>query len=169
MTVAAREVGAKLVYISTAGVFNGKKTSPYATGDKPDPKNFYGHSKYLGELAVQGTLDDYLIVRVCWMMGGGPGKDQKFLVKGIKRLISEEKTGIFHLPNVGSASRYDVAKKIVEVIKSNIAVIPVDSSYFSLDAKGTKNEALEVDPTYMRPWPEALEEYLGIEWMSSDN
>ncbi len=197
MTVAAREVGAKLVYISTAGVFDGEKNSPYATDDKPNPKNFYGHSKYLGELAVRGNLSDYLIVRVCWMMGGGTGKDQKFVAKimqqlrdpavkeikavtdqvgaptfgkdlvgGIKRLISEGKTGIFHLPNAGSASRYDVAKKIVEMMKPDMTVTPVDSSYFNLDAKRTKNEVLEVAPGYMRPWQEALEEYLRTEWVS---
>lgn len=197
MSVAAREIGAKLVYISTAGVFDGEKETPYAVDDKPNPKNFYGHSKYLGELAVRGNLEDHLIVRVCWMMGGGPQKDQKFvakiiqqlhdpavkeikaitdqigtptfgkdLVRGIKRLISEGKTGIFHLPNAGSASRYDVAKKIVEIMKPGTPVVSVDSSYFSLDAKRTKNEVLEVDSGYMRPWQEALEDYLKTEWTS---
>ncbi len=197
MSVAARDVKAKLVYVSTAGVFDGEKASPYTTSDKPNPKNLYGHSKYLGELAVIGNLDDYIIVRACWMMGGGPEKDRKFVAKivrqlrdpavkeikaitdqvgaptfakdlvvSIKRLIAENKSGIFHLSNTGRASRYDVAKEIIKVLKSNIPVVPVDSSYFNLDAKRTNNEMLEVDSGYMRPWQEALREYLETEWQA---
>ena len=75
VAMAAREIGAKLIYISTAGVFDGEKDGPYGEQDRPNPQNYYGHSKYLGELAVVGTVEDHIIVRVCWMMGGGPGKD----------------------------------------------------------------------------------------------
>ena len=53
MALLAREVGAKLVYVSTSGVFDGTKQDPYTPEDIPNPINIYGHSKYLGELAVQ--------------------------------------------------------------------------------------------------------------------
>ena len=39
--------------------------------DTPNPITVYGHSKYLGELAVQGVLDDYIIMRISWVFGGG--------------------------------------------------------------------------------------------------
>jgi len=195
MTVAAREIGAKFIYVSTAGVFDGEKDGLYTKYDKPNPKNFYGHSKYLGELTVQNNLEDYIIVRACWMMGGGPKKDQKFvakiikqlrnnkikeikaitdqigaptfgkdLIENIKKLIESDAKGIFHLSNTGRATRLDVAKAIVEVIRPDVIVTPVDSSYFNLDAKRTKNEMLDVEKGFMRPWQDALKEYLETEW-----
>ena len=195
IAIAAKELGAKLIYISTAGIFDGLKESPYIEEDEPNPKNFYGHSKFLGELAVKGILKNYLILRVCWMMGGGPNKDQKFvakiisqiknpqtkeikvitdqigsptfakdLIKAIKILIQVNRTGIFHMANTGIVSRYEVAKFIVETLRPEVKVIPVDSSYFNLDAKRTRNEGLVSKVNLMRPWQEALKEYLETEW-----
>jgi dTDP-4-dehydrorhamnose reductase len=198
MTVAAKEIGAKLVYVSTAGVFDGEKKTPYTERDTPHPQNYYGHSKYLGELAVRGNLTDYLILRVCWMIGGGPAKDKKFVAKiinqlrdplttgiravtdqigaptfgkdfisAIKVLVQKGETGIFHLPNSGYASRYDVATFIAQKMKPEMKVMPVNSSYFNLEAKRTKNETLSSRLAIMRPWQEALEEYLRTEWGGS--
>jgi len=79
VALTAREVGAKLVYISTAGIFDGQKKGFYRESDLGNPQNHYGHSKYLGESAVQNILNDYIIARVCWMFGGGPTKDKKFV------------------------------------------------------------------------------------------
>lgn len=194
MTVVAREIGAKLVYISTAGVFDGDKETPYSEGDMPNPRNYYGHSKYLGELAVRENSEDFLIVRVCWMMGGGPRKDRKFvakiveqleqgkrrinavtdqigtptygkdLVNALKVLIEEGEKGILHMPNKGFCSRFDVAKLIVEVLNASAEVVPVDSSFFNLDALRTKNEMLASKMDIMRPWQDALREYITTEW-----
>lgn len=195
MALVAKELRAKLIYISTAGVFDGNKNSAYVEEDEPKPPNYYGHSKFLGELAVRGMLKNYLIVRVCWVMGGGPDKDQKFVAKiinqlknpkieevkaitdqvgsptfakdliaAIKILISENKNGLFHLANTGIVSRYDVAKFIVDVLRPEVTVSPVDSSYFNLDAQRTKNEGLISKVNLMRPWQKALEEYLETEW-----
>jgi len=195
MAVAAKELGAKLVYISTAGVFDGTKEGSYVEEDVPNPQNYYGHSKFLGELAVKGTLSNYLILRVCWMIGGGPVKDQKFvakiinqiknpnvneikavtdqigsptfgkdLISAVKVLIGKNETGIFHASNTGIVSRYDVAKFIVNTLRPEVKVTPVESSYFNLDAKRTKNEGLISKENIMRPWEEALKEYLETEW-----
>ncbi len=195
MAIAAKELGAKLVYISTAGVFDGTKEGSYIEEDVPNPQNYYGHSKFLGELAVKGTLSNYLILRVCWMMGGGPTKDQKFvakiinqiknpnvteikavtdqigsptfgkdLISAVKILIGKNETGIFHASNTGIVSRYDVAKFIVNTLRPEVKVTPVESSYFNLDAKRTKNEGLVLKKNIMRPWEEALKEYLETEW-----
>src|SRR3990167_5636218 len=65
MAIAAKEVGAKLIYISTAGVFDGIKKDPYTERDIPNPQNAYGRSKYRGEVFVQEMLEDYIIARVC--------------------------------------------------------------------------------------------------------
>ena len=67
---ACKKIDAKMVYISTDYVFNGKGDEPW----KPDckdyaPLNVYGQTKLDGELAVSGTLDKYFIVRIAWVFG----------------------------------------------------------------------------------------------------
>lgn len=192
MAVAAKNLGAKLVYISTAGVFDGEKREPYKEDDEPNPQNYYGRSKYIGELVVKGMLRDYIIARAGWMFGGGPEKDQKFvakiikqfdqpeiravndkigsptyakdLINGIKKLLAADKKGIYHLSDKGVCSRYDVAVEIVRILKPDIKVLPVDSSQFKLDATRTRSEAMISKEDLTRPWKEALEEYLMTEW-----
>lgn len=66
----AAELGKPLVYISTAGVFDGEKDEPYTELDHPNPINVYGHSKYEGELVIQRTLAEHFILRAGWMIGG---------------------------------------------------------------------------------------------------
>mgnify|MGYP001587674611 FL=1 len=192
VAVASKEINAKMIYISTNAVFDGIKKTPYKEGDEPNPQNYYGRSKFLGELVVKGILENYLIVRTCWIFGGGKEKDKKFvgkiieqlknpetkeikavinqigsptfakdLVNEIKKLIIEDKKGIIHISNNGIASRYEIAKFIVEKLKSEIKVLSVDSSVFNATAK---NESLTSENYKLRNWQEALEEYLKTEW-----
>lgn len=192
----ALDIGAKLVYVSTAGVFDGNKKTPYTVFDIPNPQNYYSRSKYLGELIVQSFLKDYLIVRAGWVFGGGKN-DHKFvgkitslilknskievvhdtkgspvygkdLIEGIKSLIIDEKRGIVHLANKGQANRYEMAKIISKVVNPKVEIVKVDSSKFkNLDVKRIKSEAI-LTSISMRGWREALVEYLEEEWLSSD-
>ena len=183
---------AKMVYVSTAGIFDGAKNTPYTETDKGNPKNHYGHSKYLGELAVQSLLDDYIIARVCWMFGGGPKKDKKFVAKiiaqfdkleikalcdsfgsptygkdlagALRELIARDAKGVYHLGGQGRGSRYDVAKLITQTLKPNITVTPVSGSYFQLPVERATNETLRSKVNLMRPWQKAMREYLETEW-----
>lgn len=195
MVLAARSVKAKLVFISSTGVFDGVKKGPYKEKDAPNPQNYYGHSKYAGELIIQSALKDYIIARACWMFGGGPERDKKFvskiisqlknsqtteikalndvkgsptygkdLVEGLKKLILKDAKGIFHLTNKGAASRFDVAKVIVATLRPSVKVVPVNSSYFKLPAVRVKNESAVSRVNLMRPWREALQQYLKTEW-----
>ncbi len=67
---AARKIDAKMVYISTDYVFNGKGTEPWRPDDKNyAPLNVYGKSKLDGELAVSSTLEKFFIVRTAWVFG----------------------------------------------------------------------------------------------------
>ncbi len=191
VATAAKEVCAKFVYVSTAGIFDGEKTGPYAEDDEPNPQNFYGRSKYMGELIVRGMLTDYIIARACWMFGGGPEKDLKFvgkiirqldkleikavndaygsptfgkdLIEAIKQLLLRDAAGIFHLSNEGSCSRYEVAKFIIETLKPEVRLMPVGLDYFP-GANRVKNEAMSSKEKLVRPWQEALKEYLEMEW-----
>jgi len=192
IAMAAKAIGAKVVYVSTAGVFDGSKTGPYTEEDEPNPQNYYGRSKYLGELVLRGLLKNYIIARVCWMFGGGPGKDQKFVAKiinqlnnqevmvvddqigsptfgkdltaVIKTLLVEDKVGIFNLANQGFCSRYEFACEIAKILKPSARVIPVKSNFFKLDAIRGANESLISKLQIMRPWQAALKEYLETEW-----
>lgn len=193
MAFAAREIGAKLVYVSTSAVFDGKKKEPYQENDIPYPQNHYGHSKYLGELAVSGMLKNPLIIRICWVFGGGPSKDQKFvakileqlnqpvinvvsgkrgsptygkdLVEGIKRLVEEGRSGVYHMGNKGTPTRADVVREIVRVTRSAIKVKEVEESFFATTyINRLDNEGMISKVAYMRPWQEALEEYIRAQW-----
>lgn len=67
---AAKAVDAKMVYISTDYVFDGKGERPWEPDDKCyAPLNVYGQSKLDGELAVSGTLEKFFIVRIAWVFG----------------------------------------------------------------------------------------------------
>lgn len=71
LAAAAAEIGAKIVYLSTDYVFDGKKTSPYLPGDQTAPLNLYGISKLAGEQAVREVAPQALILRTSWLFGDG--------------------------------------------------------------------------------------------------
>lgn len=79
--------GIPLAYISTAGIFDGKKEH-YDDWDQPNPLGVYARAKYMGEVAVQTRVAKHYIFRAGWMMGGGPAKDKKFINKLMKQLVA---------------------------------------------------------------------------------
>ena len=66
---ACREIGARLIHISTDYVFDGDKDSPYTENDPTHPKTVYGMSKLAGEKAVWEELEDFAILRIAWLYG----------------------------------------------------------------------------------------------------
>ncbi|MBD3426572.1 MAG: dTDP-4-dehydrorhamnose reductase [Candidatus Omnitrophica bacterium] len=140
---AAREAGAKFLYVSTGSVFNGEKDEPYTELDRPDPVSIYGRSKLEGESIVQGLFSEYFILRTAWLIGGWQ-IDKKFVYKIVQKILKGEKHlvavsdrfgsptftrdfagnllnvidtgkyGIYHMTNRGSCSRYEMATRIVE-------------------------------------------------------
>lgn len=87
MAIIAKESNTPLIYISTAGVFDGNKERYYEF-DYPNPINVYGKTKFYGEIAVENYLTKYFIVRAGWMVGGGK-KDKKF----VSYILSQIKEG----------------------------------------------------------------------------
>ena len=192
MATVAKELGIKLVYVSTAGVFDGQKKTSYTEKDEPNPKNYYGASKFLGELAIRGMLENYIIARVCWMFGGGPEKDQKFvakiikqldnkevkvvtdqigsptfgkdLVAGIKKLLRNDARGVYNLANRGVCSRYEFAEAIVKILKKDTKILPIKMSDLKMSAARTYNEGMISKIKTQRNWRDALKEYLKTEW-----
>ena len=141
----ANELSIPLLYISTAGIFDGKK-DVYNDTDKPNPIGHYASSKFLGEQYVIENSRDYLICRAGWMMGGGPKKDKKFIQKimkqlqsgkkelhivndklgtptythdfaaNVKLLIEKEQRGLFNMVCGGLTSRLEVASELVQLL-----------------------------------------------------
>jgi len=147
----ANELNIPLLYISTAGIFDGKKSS-YDETDKPNPLGHYSRSKYLGELFVQENSKDFTICRAGWMMGAGASKDKKFIQKLIKQitdgstllnivndklgtptythdfasnvklLIEKNERGLFNMVCKGLTGRLEVANELVSLMGLNNSV-----------------------------------------------
>lgn len=88
----ANELDIPLLYISTAGIFDGGQEA-YDDWDLPHPLGHYARSKYMGERFVAENCRRYLVCRAGWMMGGGPTKDKKF----IQKLMAQVKAGVTEL------------------------------------------------------------------------
>jgi len=144
----ANELEIPLLYISTAGIFDGKLNS-YDDWALPNPLGHYARSKYAGELFVKENVCKHLICRAGWMMGGGPQKDKKFIqklmkqikngkkelfivndkdgtptythdfAKNVKLLLEKEFWGLYNMVCGGQTSRLEVAKELILLLKKN--------------------------------------------------
>ena len=137
LSIAATEVSAKMLQISTDYVFEGTGTSPYIEFDRPSPQSVYGATKLAGEQFVQQFAKDFFIIRTAWLYGEGKNfvrtmlnlsqshdlvrvvRDQfgtptsaKELTKAIDHLIWTENYGVFHGTCEGMCSWADFAKEI---------------------------------------------------------
>ena len=81
----ANELQVPLLYISTAGIFDGAQET-YDDWAEPNPLGHYARSKFMGEKFVAANCRKHLVCRAGWMMGGGPTKDKKFIQKLMKQL-----------------------------------------------------------------------------------
>ncbi len=141
----ANELDIPLLYISTAGIFDGSKDT-FDDWDLPNPLGHYARSKYAGELFVTSRARRYLVCRAGWMMGGGPRKDKKFIQKLMKQiregkrelaivhdklgtptytvdfartvrgLLEKEYWGLYNMVCEGVTSRLEVAHELLAVL-----------------------------------------------------
>ncbi len=113
----ANELDIPLLYISTAGIFDGKKNL-YDDWDMPNPLGVYARSKYMGERFVCENAKRFLVCRAGWMMGSGPKKDKKFIQKLMKQL-KEGKKELFIVNDKDGTPTYthDFAKNVKELIQ----------------------------------------------------
>ena len=167
-----QEQGCTMVYISTANVFDGKKTEPYTEYDVPGSINTYGRSKLEGERSVATILNRYFIFRAGWMVGGWE-IDKKFVYKIVQLCRSERRLkvvndkfgsltftvdfarnlmpvirtgryGQYHMANQGVGSRLEIALEIVAHLKmeDSVEVLPVSSQDFPMPAPRPRSEML---------------------------
>lgn len=141
----ANNLNIPLLYISTAGIFDGKKEL-YDDWDQPNPLGVYARSKYMGERFVCENSKRFLVCRAGWMMGSGPSKDKKFIqklmkqvrdgnkelfivndrdgtptythdfAKTVKTLVQKEYWGLYNCVCGGQTSRLEVAQELLKII-----------------------------------------------------
>jgi dTDP-4-dehydrorhamnose reductase len=154
VAVAARDVGAALVYVSTDYVFDGDGGAPYLEWDEPHPLSVYGRSKLAGEREALSLNARTYVVRTSWVYSprgrnfvktmlrlaadrpeltvvddevGGPTLAAD-LADGIARLVGRPVYGIYHLSNAGSCSRFELARAAIQLADLPARVIPVTSA-----------------------------------------
>lgn len=71
LSIAAADVDARLVHVSTDYVFSGNGTRPYTEFDEPGPVSAYGKTKLEGERFVEAFAQKYFILRTAWLYGDG--------------------------------------------------------------------------------------------------
>lgn len=140
IALAAHEVGAGIVYVSSNEVFDGEATTPYHENAPTRPINPYGYSKWLGESEVQKYNPRHMIARTSWLFAHG-GKNfiqtilnaaaaQKplrvvtdesanptytdDLAEALMQLVEAQASGIYHLVNEGYCSRWEFARYILD-------------------------------------------------------
>ena len=154
---ACKEIGAKLVYISTDYVFDGKGDKFYETDDKRSGLSVYGKTKAQGEDFVTAILDKYFIVRISWVFGkngnnfvktmlklAASGKTELNVVNDqvgsptytrdlatlLCDMIKTEKYGIYHATNEGVCSWYEFAVEIFRQAGLAVRVNPVSTAEY---------------------------------------
>lgn len=158
---AAAQVGARLMYISTDYVFDGRGTRPYVETDQTNPVSAYGTSKCAGEERALACNDNTLVVRTAWLYG----LQGKNFVKTILQLASERPSlrvvadqrgcptfaedlagmisklvvhpvqGILHVTNEGDCTWHEFATEIVKRAGYLVPVEPITTADMPRPAK----------------------------------
>ena len=157
---AAKSVDAKMLYLSTDYVFDGKGDRPWQPDDKNyAPLNYYGQTKLEGELAVSSTLDKFFIVRIAWVFGLNGKNFIKTMINVGKThdtvrvvndqigtptytldlarllvdMVETEKYGYYHATNEGGyISWYDFCCEFYRQYGLETKVIPVTTAEYGL-------------------------------------
>jgi dTDP-4-dehydrorhamnose reductase len=165
---AAKQNGAKMLYISTDYVFDGTATEPYEVDEPTKPLGAYGRTKLAGEKLLQKHLAEFFIVRTAWVFGiygnnfvktmirlgkergevgvvhdqvGSPTYTVD-LAKFMVELMETEKYGIYHATNSGICSWYEFAVEIFKQSDMKVTVNPLTSDQFPRPAARPKYSVL---------------------------
>jgi dTDP-4-dehydrorhamnose reductase/dTDP-4-dehydrorhamnose 3,5-epimerase len=170
---AAKDINAKVVYVSTDYVFDGQGQEPHTEEKETNPINYYGSTKEQGAKIVKAELDNYFIVRTSWVYGlngnnfvgtmlklaksrkeinvvsdqiGAPTYT-KDLAAFIVDLVQSNKYGIYHGVNEGYCSWHEFAISIFEKSGIDMKVNPISSDDYPTKAKRPLNSRLSKENT----------------------
>lgn len=168
---AAKQIDAKLIYISTDYVFSGEGTNFYKPEDAKNPMSHYGLTKSLGEDEITKLMEKYFIVRTSWVFGINGnnfvktmlrmGKEQEEvnvvadqigsptytydLARLLCDMVQSEKYGIYHATNEGVCSWADFAKEIMTLGNRKCKINPITTEEYPAKAKRPKNSRMSKD------------------------
>jgi len=188
----ANQTGKYVIHLSTDFIFDGTLDRPYVETDIPNPINAYGKSKLVGEQLLQQSGCDHCIIRIQWTYGlhgnnfvakllskARPGQTLKVVddqvgcptaTTEVARIIcslpARRPKGIFHFASAEYASRFDMAKFILEKKQIPAELIPCKTSDFPSPAKRPLNSRFncgKIQPLLdepIKPWQQPLEQFL---------
>ncbi len=112
---AAKEVNAKMFYISTDYVFNGKGEKPFEVDDPKEGLSVYAQTKAQGEEFVKENNDKYFIIRTSWVFGINGNNYIKTMLK-----LAETKTELnIVCDQIGSPTyTYDLSKLMCDMMET---------------------------------------------------
>lgn len=165
---ACKEIDAKMIYISTDYVFDGKGDEPFEVDGHIEPHSVYGKTKYEGELKVQEILDKYFIVRISWVFGVNGNNFIKTMLRLGKEKESinvvcdqigsptytadlapllcdmavSEKYGVYHATNEGFCSWAEFAQEIMDKAGLNCKINPIPTSEYPAKAERPFNSRM---------------------------
>ena len=165
---ACREIGAKMLFVSTDYVFGGDGRTPYEVGDEKNPVNTYGRSKLLGEDAVAAILEKYFVVRISWVFGiNGKNfvktmlnladKNKKIRVVDdqvgsptytadlaplLCDMVKTDKFGFYHATNEGFCSWAEFAEEIFKQAGKKVEVEKIATADYPTPAKRPFNSRM---------------------------
>lgn len=114
---ACKKVNAKMIYISTDYVFDGKGTQEFNVDDPKKGLSIYGKTKSQGEEFVKQSMDEYFIVRISWVFG----KNGNNFVKTMLKLADMGKAELNVVcDQIGSVTyTYDLSKLLCDMIETD--------------------------------------------------
>lgn len=185
VALAANNVGALMVQISTDDVFPVRMAEPANEFDTPHPETPYGKSKRAGEVMVRDTTPNHLIIRSSWVysIDGGQIKDAldaaaagktlvartdqlasptsistyvDFLIKAINR----KATGVLHVTSCGMASRYEFLSHVLNICgyDANTILVP-ESDLVTAEQVELESLMLEMFGAELPTWQDDVESY----------
>ena len=175
LAIAATEVGARLVHVSTDYVFDGNGTRPYIEFDKTGPVSVYGKTKLAGEEMVKQFARNFFIVRTAWLYGDGKNfvktmlglseshdelnvvcdqvgtpTSTKELAKAIHFLLGTDNYGIFHGTCEGNTNWADFTEEIFRIAGKNTKVNHVTTKqYQEMNPQAAPRPAYSILENYM--------------------
>jgi dTDP-4-dehydrorhamnose reductase len=187
-----QQSGATLLQFSTDYVFDGHIEEGYREDSPTSPINVYGESKLQGEQNVSENTGNFYIVRLSLLFGEarenfvdrvlrGADKNKREidvvddytscptytadLAQGVMEIIVEPKLpfGIYHMSNLGHASRWALAKEIINIKDLKTRVMPASADRFPTPAQRPHSSILINTKTKsLRNWQEALKVYIDL-------
>lgn len=168
LAIAAKEINAKFMYISTDYVFDGLGEDPFVETEVPNPVGYYGLTKHEGEKVIQSLLSEWFIVRISWVFGQNGNNFVKTMLRlaetrnklsvvgdqvgsptntfDLSRLllnmIQTNRYGIYHATNEGFCSWSEFAKEIFRLSEKNVVVHSITTEEYPARAVRPKNSRL---------------------------